>query len=66
MSSIENHIAALISEEEIIQNLLLYLQRVAAGETFVILKGGKPMAEIKPITFESKSMRPFGLCAGEF
>lgn len=65
MSEIENQVVTWVSEEEIKQNLLTYLRRVEAGETFVILRAGKPMAEIKPIT-SSKPLRPFGLCAGEF
>jgi antitoxin (DNA-binding transcriptional repressor) of toxin-antitoxin stability system len=65
MSAVENHVVIWISEEEIKQDLLTYLQRVEAGETVVILRAGKPMAEIKPIT-SSKLLRPFGLCAGEF
>jgi len=41
------------------------------GETLVLIKSGKPVAEIKPIissSINSPSMplRPFGLCAGKF
>jgi antitoxin (DNA-binding transcriptional repressor) of toxin-antitoxin stability system len=32
----------------------------------VIVKAGKPVAEIKPITSIPKRSRPFGLCAGDF
>jgi antitoxin (DNA-binding transcriptional repressor) of toxin-antitoxin stability system len=46
--------------------LLWYLQRVTAGETFVILQANQPVAEIKPIAIEATTLRPFGLCAGEF
>jgi len=54
------------SVDEVGQDLLAYLLRVEAGETVVIVKAGKPMAELKPITSTSKPVRPFGLCAGEF
>jgi len=39
---------------------------VEAGETLVIVKAGRPMAELRPVTSTSKPVRPFGLCAGEF
>lgn len=37
-----------VSIEEITQNLPTYLQRVQAGESFVVLQGGKPIAEVIP------------------
>jgi prevent-host-death family protein len=55
-----------VSINEIKQDLTDYLQRVEAGETIVIIKAGKPIAEIKPVVSVSKQLRPFGLCAGEF
>ena len=56
-----------VSIEEIKRNLPAFLQRIEAGEKFLILKSGKPLAEIKPISSASeKSLRPAGLCAGEF
>ena len=55
-----------VSLEKIAQDLLAYLQRVEAGETLIIVKAGKPMAEIKPVASATKKLRPFGLCAGEF
>jgi antitoxin (DNA-binding transcriptional repressor) of toxin-antitoxin stability system len=60
-----------ISVDEMKRDLPVYLHRVEAGETLVIVKAGKPVAEMKPITrnsidSSSKKLRPFGLCAGEF
>jgi antitoxin (DNA-binding transcriptional repressor) of toxin-antitoxin stability system len=55
-----------VSLDKIAQDLLAYLQRVEAGETLIIVKAGKPMAEIKPVVSATKTLRPFGLCAGEF
>jgi len=55
-----------VSVEEIQRNLSAYLQRVEAGETLVILRAGHPVAEMKPIMTSAKTLRPFGLCAGEF
>jgi antitoxin (DNA-binding transcriptional repressor) of toxin-antitoxin stability system len=57
---------AQVTEEEIKQDVLAYLRRVEAGEAFIIVKGGKPIAEIRPIFSASKGLRPFGLCTGEF
>lgn len=54
-----------ISIDEIGRDLLGYIRRVEAGETLVILRAGKPVAEIKPAS-NLISLRPFGLCAGEF
>ena len=57
---------AQVSVEEIQRDLSAYLQRVEAGETLVIVRAGHPVAEIKPIMTGAKTLRPFGLCAGEF
>ena len=54
-----------VNIEDIKRDVLFYLQRVAAGETVIILQAGQPMAEIKPITPDT-ARRPYGLCAGEF
>lgn len=55
-----------VSVEDIQQNLIVYLQRVEAGETLVIVRVGQPVAEMKPVKTGAKTLRPFGLCAGEF
>lgn len=55
-----------VSSDEIKRDFPAYLERVEAGETLVIVEAGKPVAEIKPILSNSSSLRPFGLCAGEF
>ncbi|MBU1345249.1 MAG: type II toxin-antitoxin system Phd/YefM family antitoxin [Proteobacteria bacterium] len=55
-----------VSVDEIKQNLLAYLPRVESGETFIIIKDGKPLAEFRSIASDSKPLRPFGLCTGEF
>lgn len=53
-----------VGVDEIRRDLSAYLLRVEAGETVVIVKDGKPAAELGPVT--SETVRPFGLCAGEF
>lgn len=55
-----------VSVEEIQENLPAYLQRVEAGETVIIVRAGQPVAEVKPVVGHPKTIRPFGLCAGEF
>jgi antitoxin (DNA-binding transcriptional repressor) of toxin-antitoxin stability system len=55
-----------VTIEEIEKDLSAYLERVEIGETLVIVKAGKPLAEIKPILPRSTNLRPFGLCEGEF
>jgi antitoxin (DNA-binding transcriptional repressor) of toxin-antitoxin stability system len=60
-----HHPTVHVSVDEIKSDLPAYLQRVEAGETFIIVEAGKPVAEIKPIV-SSAALRPFGLCVGEF
>ncbi len=55
-----------VTLDEITHDPQTYLDLVEAGQTLVILKAGKPVAEVKPIVSRVKTPRPFGLCAGEF
>ena len=55
-----------VSVDDIKRDLLTYLQLVEDGETLIIFKMGKPIAEIKPVFSNPMKLRPFGLCAGEF
>jgi len=66
MAVIEHQSIVQVSVDEIKRDLLGYLRRVEAGEALVIVKAGKPVAELKPIASDSTTLRPFGLCAGEF
>ena len=52
-----------VTIDEIQRDPLQYLHQVEAGETIVIIRQDKAIAELKPIT---NQLRPFGLCAGEF
>ena len=54
-----------VTVDEIQRDPLKYLRQVEAGETLVIVRYDKPIAELRPIA-SSKQLRPFGLCAGEF
>lgn len=42
------------------------LDRVEAGEHFVVARGGRPVAELRPVPAVQSGPRPFGLCAGIF
>jgi len=42
------------------------LDRVEAGEHFVVVRGGHPVAELRPVPSALPGPRPFGLCAGAF
>jgi antitoxin (DNA-binding transcriptional repressor) of toxin-antitoxin stability system len=55
-----------ISVHEIQRDPLAFLQRVEAGESFLVLRDDRPVAEVKPVPASGGSLRPFGLCAGEF
>lgn len=57
---------AQVSIEDVQRDLSTYLQRVEAGETLLIVRAGKPIAEVKPVVARVETLRPFGLCAGEF
>lgn len=54
-----------VTVDEIQRDPLKYLRQVEAGETLVIVRSNKAIAELRPIT-GSQQLRPFGLCAGEF
>ncbi len=55
-----------ISVDKVKRDFLSYLLRVEQGETLVILRDDKPIAEIKPVSSSTSQLRPFGLCVGEF
>jgi prevent-host-death family protein len=42
------------------------LDRVEAGECLVVARGGRPVAELRPIAPTTQGTRPFGLAAGSF
>ena len=42
------------------------LNRVEAGEHLVVVRGGRPVAELQPVSAAQAGPRLFGLCAGEF
>ncbi len=62
----DNHAMMQVNVEEIQRDLAAYLQRVEAGETVVIVRAGQPVVEMRPVRTGAETLRPFGLCAGEF
>jgi antitoxin (DNA-binding transcriptional repressor) of toxin-antitoxin stability system len=63
---VDNEAMIRVSIEEIENDITTYLQRVENGETLIIIRSDKEVAELKPIKRELASPRPFGLCSGEF
>jgi prevent-host-death family protein len=55
-----------ISLQELQQNPEALLDRVEAGEHLVVVRGGRPVAELRPVPVARLDPRPFGLCAGAF
>lgn len=47
-------------------HLSRYLDRVEKGETIVLCKRDKPIAEIRPIRSVRTEPRPIGGCEGQF
>ena len=55
-----------ISVQDIQSDLSAFLQRVEAGESFLVVRGERALAEVRPVEARSAELRPFGLVAGEF
>ena len=55
-----------ISLSELQQDAAALLARVEAGEHLVVVRAGRPVAELRPIPGPRPAPRPFGLAAGEF
>ena len=55
-----------ISVQDIQRDPLAFLRRVEAGESFLVVRGGQPLAEVRPVPAPATQPRPFGLCAGRF
>ena len=55
-----------ISVQDLQRDLLAFLRRVEAGESFLVVRGDHPLAEVRPVPAPTAAPRPFGLCAGRF
>lgn len=55
-----------VNLHEVKAHLSEYLAQVEAGETVIICRRNKPIAELKPVAPVRKEHRPIGLAEGEF
>ena len=55
-----------VTLQELKQDPDALLDRVEAGEHLVVARGGRGVAELRPVPATQPGPRPFGLCAGEF
>jgi prevent-host-death family protein len=55
-----------VSLQELQRDLDSLLDRVEAGEHLVVVRGGRPVAELRPIPTTHTNLRAFGLDAGAF
>ena len=55
-----------ISLQELAHDPAALLDRVEAGERIVVIRGGRPVAELRPVATPQLAPRPFGLAAGSF
>ena len=55
-----------VSLQELQRDPGALLDRVEAGEHLVVVRGGRPVAELRPVPTTQTGSRPFGLCAGAF
>ncbi len=55
-----------ITVQDLHRDVPNFLRRVQAGESFLVVSGEHPLAEIRPVAALVTEPRPFGLCAGPF
>ncbi len=55
-----------ISVQDIQRDPFDFLRRVEAGESFLVLRDERVLAEVRPVAAAVMQPRPYGLCAGEF
>ena len=55
-----------VAIEDLEKNIPFILKHIEAGDSFVILKGQKPLGEYRPLNPPSLTLRPYGLCSGDF
>ena len=55
-----------VSVQDLQRNPAGLLDRVEAGERLIVSRGGRPVAELRPLAPAARGPRPFGLAAGSF
>lgn len=61
-----NIFMSIISLQELANDPVSALDRVEAGERIVVVRDGRPVAELRPVRSPRLTPRPFGLAAGAF
>jgi prevent-host-death family protein len=65
-ATVYNRSMSTVSLQELQHDAAGLLDRVEAGEHLVVVRGGRPVAELRPVAACRNGARPYGLCAGEF
>jgi antitoxin (DNA-binding transcriptional repressor) of toxin-antitoxin stability system len=52
--------------QELSHDPLALVSRVEAGERIVVIRGNKPVLELRPVKKRNSKKRPIGLAEGEF
>lgn len=55
-----------ITDQDLAHDPAALLDRVEAGERLLVTRGGRPVAELRPVAPVRATARPFGLAAGAF
>jgi antitoxin (DNA-binding transcriptional repressor) of toxin-antitoxin stability system len=55
-----------ITVQDLERDLVGFLRRVEAGESFLVVRGEQTLAEVRPVPAPATGLRPFGLDAGRF
>jgi antitoxin (DNA-binding transcriptional repressor) of toxin-antitoxin stability system len=55
-----------VSLQDLQRDPTALLDRVEAGEHLIVYRGGRPVAELRPVITPRPTPRPYGLAAGEF
>jgi prevent-host-death family protein len=63
---VQNMVMKMINIADAKARLSEYLRRVERGETIVLARRNRPVAELRPLAGRSGAPRPIGLCRGEF
>jgi antitoxin (DNA-binding transcriptional repressor) of toxin-antitoxin stability system len=56
----------IITVQDIQRDPSAFLRRVEQGEAFLVVRGERALAEVRPLAPAANEPRPFGLCAGRF
>ena len=57
---------SIITVQDLQRDLADFLRRLEAGESFLVVRGERPLAEVRPVPAPAAGPRPYGLCAGQF